>query len=140
MNYGTDKEIKNFTLNNEVSENKYVSLWKEGNILCAKYKDEVIIGLEAAKEIVIFRRKFFPGKHLSLIYMNKLGGINAEARKYFASAEPNRDLLKGAFVVKNQFLSFFLNAFIKVNKPLVPIKIFSKKTEAMEWLLKKNNY
>ena len=122
---------------NHIYENKYMYSWKEGKVFIAKYKPDALIGLEAAKELVSFRKNIFQNeKYFTLIYVpSNLGCMCPEARKYFASEEATENIIKGAFIVESYYLKILGNAFLYINKPLVPAKIFLNKQDGMKWLL-----
>ena len=110
--------------------------WLEQSIFCTKFKNGIIIWIDDAKEIVAFRQNLFKGKRFStLIFTSSdFGCVTLEARKYFASEAGTRNIIKGAFIVKSNFVKILINAFLMVNKPSVPAKIFTNKEAAFKWL------
>lgn len=88
---------------NEINQHNYLVCWQEGKVICARYKENVIVELEAAKEIVSFRRKIYPGRHLNLVIIDNIECITPEARKYFALPHSCNDIIKGPFLLRIPF-------------------------------------
>jgi hypothetical protein len=120
----------------EVCENDYVAFWMEDGILTGMYKKDVVIGLEAAKEIVALRKKFTLGvAYPALAYIKYVKTISKEAREYFAD-EGTDLLVKLALVTDSGFSKILGNIFLELDKPLTPTRMFTNKEEAVEWLRK----
>ncbi len=63
------------------------------------------------------------------------GEITNEARQYFAQDKRTKYLrLAEALVVENAFHRTLAKLYILYNRPLNPIRIFSKREEAIKWL------
>ena len=118
----------------EVTETEYLYSWQEGNTICALFKDNVIIGLEAAKELADFGKTRYPGKKNSILIFNSVSCITPEARKYLSSDEACSDVVKLALVVKKPFYVFLIKATLVLYKPMIPVKAFSDKASAEKWI------
>ena len=115
-------------------ENKYIKFWKEQDIVFGQYKNNVIISLEAAYEIVEYRKTHFPDKYYWLLYIEDFEYITPQARAYFASDYSNTNVIKWAFILNKPFSILLSNLFIFINKPKVPVKLFSDTESAIKWL------
>lgn len=121
----------------EIFENKYVQYWLEDGIVCVMYREGVLIGTEAAKEVVALRREKFPGNYPYLVYLyTKMDCITPEAKKIFASKEACEGVIRGALLVNSVINKLLGNTYLKINKPLVPSRLFTDKEEALKWLKK----
>lgn len=69
-----------------------------------------------------------------LVDMSKARGMDRGARMYFAGAETARHESAAALIVKSPLTRALGNFFMGLNKPLVPTRLFSEETEALEWL------
>ena len=118
----------------ELVENKFIQFWREEEIIVGRYKKDVFVSLEVAKEIVELRRENYKGKFLWLLYIENFSIVTPEAREYFASSYANENVIKWAFIPTNSFSIVLSNIFISFNKPIVPIKLFKDKKAAIEWL------
>lgn len=119
----------------EVHEFYHSYMWIEDNIIFGKYKPDLVINLKIAKEIVTDRKKVSKGISRSfLIDITGLLSVDAPARKYMAGADACEFLNAGAVYTPNKLLAFLGNAWILLDKPLVPAKIFSNKEAALKWL------
>lgn len=121
-----------------IIENDFVMYWMEEEIVCVMYKENVLIGAEAAKEVIALRRKSFPGNHPYLVYLyTGMNCVTKEARKLFASDEATVGVTRGALLVKSIFNEVLGNAYLKIDKPKIPTALFRNKEEALKWLRKR---
>jgi hypothetical protein len=115
-------------------ENSYVSFWIEDGILYGLYKKDVVIGLEAAREVVALRKKFTNGQaYPAIAFIKHVKVISKEARKYLAE-EGSELITKGALVSDSGFSKILGNMFLALDKPKMPTRIFTNVKEAIAWL------
>lgn len=57
-----------------------------------------------------------------------------EARKYLAQKEANPYATASAFLVKNLAQKLLVNAYLKMNKPGRPTRMFTSESSALQWL------
>lgn len=100
----------------------------------SKYKRDLVIDIEIAQEMVSDRKKISAGiSRPFLIDVTGLLCIDSEGRSYLAG--PGCDLVSaGAILTKNKLLAFVGNAFILLDKPPIPAKVFSCESTAVSWL------
>jgi hypothetical protein len=68
-----------------------------------------------------------------LLDITKIGNIDADARHFYSANTSTKN--QGIALITNSVISQVLgNLFIGVNKPQMPIKLFSDKTKATHWL------
>lgn len=120
----------------EVRETDFMLYEKSNGILIARYKPGFFVNLEVAKQIVAERIEF-TGKEkvVVLIYDEGLTNVSREARLYLASKEANKYIKAGAIINKSPLTSVLGNFFIKLNKPVIPCKLFSNEANAIKWLM-----
>ena len=121
-------------MNVKVVENDFIKFWMEDNILHSEFKMPVIIDIEKIKELIDLRTEISAGKNQYWCYdFNGIKSYDIHARNY---ADKNgQEHLYGCAVILNSHLSrFILNVFIELKKPIVPLKGFTKKSEAINWL------
>lgn len=123
--------------NSVVHENEHVYFWKEGEILCSSYKKNVIIGAAAAKEVIRFRKEHFPGNHLIVVFLANIKCMDDAGKKVFASEESLEGIIKGALITNILFQKIVGNFYLSLLKTHVPTKLFTSKSDAVTWLLKK---
>lgn len=110
-------------------------MWLDNGILFGKYKPNLIIDLQVAKDIIRDRKTL--SRNITrpfLVDITELLSVDAPARKYMASADACEFLNAGAIYTPNKLLAFLGNAWILLDEPLVPAKIFSNKEAALKWL------
>lgn len=108
-------------------------------IVYATFNDKVIIDLDAARECVEQRKKLTDFNSAAiLIDAKNIKNLTKEARQYLGSEEGYRLLSAAAVISESHVSNFIANFFIKVNlsQASVPVKLFSKKSKAIEWLNK----
>ena len=117
-----------------VKENQYMRCWIEDGIIHAIFKPEVL-DLEAAKECVKLRLELSEG--LTYPFMADGRGvqnITKEARDYFASDIGVRGVAASALLTESVAGKFIGNFFLQINKPKVPVRLFTNDTDAVNWL------
>ncbi|WP_018343737.1 hypothetical protein [Cytophaga aurantiaca] len=128
------QELQNIT-DKKIHEFSYSDFWIEDEILHGTYKkDNSIISLETAKEIVKKRLEIQQGKpYLGLVFLHDSIVMSAEARKYMAN-EGYAGVIKAAIVISSSLKAIMANVFIMVDRPLKPTKIFTSYADAIKWL------
>lgn len=116
-------------------ENKLGVYWKEGHILFFEFKNHTTIDLSAAQQIV--RDRLLVQKNNPypvLCIMNGVVNINKAARDYFAQ-QGSTMISAVAILADPNSLTFIMAWFyISVNKPQVTTKIFTHKSQALQFL------
>lgn len=119
----------------KILDTPYVYLELNEGIISGYYKSELIIDLETAKDIVRLRNEFQEQKvYPAMIFDNGVRSMNKEARDYFSTKEGSRGLSAAALVLKSPFSKMFGNFLLKINSPVMPVKIFNDQVKAKLWL------
>lgn len=119
----------------KILDTPYVYLELSEGIISGYYKSELIIDLEIAKDIVKLRNEFQEQKvYPAMIFDNGVRSMNKEARDYFSTKEGSRGLSAAALVLKSPFSKMFGNFLLKINSPVMPVKIFNDQVKAKLWL------
>lgn len=74
-------------------------------------------------------------KHPILVDASELINITSKAREKVKELEPLGPTLARAFVARSIGHKLLINFYLKVNKPYVKNKVFSRYEDAVEWLL-----
>ncbi|MDA9563550.1 hypothetical protein N9R81_02615 [Flavobacteriales bacterium] len=123
-------------MHREVS-NVYMHQFLTDGIIYSSYKRNMVITLEAAKQCIEDRKVLCNNSALPLLVdARSVCKMTREARNYFGSAA-GYEFLSAAAIVSDSILSTFIaNFLIQVNlkKTPIPVKIFSSKREAINWL------
>lgn len=119
----------------EVTEFYHSTIWIDNGILFGKYKPELIITLEVAIAIVRDRMKISNGIiRPFLIDITEMTAVNKEGRKYLASKEACELVSAGAIYTNHPLMKIVGNAFILLDRPRIPIKLFTNQQAALRWL------
>jgi hypothetical protein len=121
---------------NFVHETEFYKFQFDGDIFYMTYKNGPIT-LEIAKEIVSKRHELMNGREIwALIDDFNLRSIDRDARVYLSTPEGIDGIRAGALLVSSHFAKHLANFFLKitVTKPIIPAKVFTDKTEALDWL------
>jgi hypothetical protein len=112
-----------------------VHLELSGKLLIATFKKGIRIDVGIARKIVDCRKRFTKNRTYPVLILNKgVISMTREAREYFASDEGTAGLRASALVLRTSFGAVMGNIFLKVNKPRMPVKIFSTEKGASKWL------
>lgn len=122
------------------SKCEYAETWLENGITVQKYNHGLKVDLEVAKTLVHERIRAAGGvsrpglADISGLYSTK----DSEAMKYLSSSNEALHLVNaGGFYVKSFYQRLAMKFFLSfMKKPPFPVKIFSDREEAMNWLSK----
>lgn len=89
------------------------TMWLNNNILYGKYKQDLVINIHTAKEMVKDRHKVAAGiSRPFLVDVTGLLCVDNDGRNYLAGPEGCEFISAGAIYTKNKLLAFVGNAFI----------------------------
>ena len=77
--------------------------------------------------------------HKSLMVAGNFTNVDLEVMKHLSSSESTLVSLADAFVIHSLAQKLLANFYLKINKPILPTKIFNKVDEAEAWLLSLND-
>lgn len=121
----------------EYREFKNISFWKlEDDVISFTYSPKLEIDISIARELIKSRLEYCKGQsHFALIDFSNVKSVTKEARDYMNDPEGGlKGILGGAFLSNNVVSTLFINLYLKINKPMVPAKFFTKKEDALAWL------
>lgn len=121
--------MKNVLLNNDE-----ITIELENGIVTGIFKPE-FCDLETVQRLVEYRlnatkRKAYP-TIANIITIKK---ITKEARDFLASKEGCAGITVFAILINSPIGSMIGNFWMRINKPLVPTRIFTKEEDAKKWL------
>ena len=118
-----------------ILETPYASFWMEGDLLCCKYANDIHLSLDIAKTLVESRIFFSKGNSYALLIdMRGIKSTTREARRYLATV--GATLVKaGALNTGSPMNRTLGNIFLKIDKPEVPLKLFTDEGKARQWLV-----
>ncbi|WP_026715069.1 DUF7793 family protein [Flavobacterium daejeonense] len=122
-------------------ENDFIKFCVEDDILYSQFKKPTIGTLKNIKTIIDLRHEISIGQKQYWCYdFNGIKSFEKAARDY-ADIYGQASLYACAVVLNSHVTKFILNMFMKLKNPVVPLKGFTKKSEAVQWLneLKKKN-
>lgn len=110
-------------------------MWISNGIIFSEYKPDLVINLRVAKDIINDRKTISESiMRPFFIDITDLLSIDTPARNYMASSEACEFLSAGAVYTNNKLLAFLGNAWILLDKPLIPSKVFTNKEAGLKWL------
>jgi hypothetical protein len=116
-------------------ELQYVICKIKNGIFEIKFKDNLHISLEMAKQITLEAREFSKAAYYTVVAeFSGIRYLNKDARQYWGSSEGFFHVNALAFVVTSFLHRLIANIFITFEKPKSPCKIFAEYDEAIEWL------
>jgi len=106
----------------------------DDGIMVLKFKVKKF-DLEAAKVVVASRLEASNGiSYPMLVDGRDVSSITKEARDYFAKDDGIKLLLASALVADSVLGKFIGNFFLQINKPILPLRLFTDEKEAYKWL------
>jgi hypothetical protein len=120
-----------------VHDTPHVLLEMKDGILFGTYKKGLKMNLEVAKDIVKARLEFTGGKNVpAIIYNQGVVSMDKPARDFLASPDGTKGLKAAAMMLDSAFSSFLGNFYLSVNKPPMPVRIFTNTKAALGWIQK----
>ena len=121
----------------KVLDTPYVHYELHGDLMIGAYKKDLKINLDMAREIVKIRQELANYTPVvALIYNQGVVKMDKKAREFFASDDGVKGIIAAAIVVGSPFTTFLANFFVSVNKPKMPVRVFSSEADALKWLQK----
>lgn len=115
-------------------ENDFIKYWIEDGILYSEFITQTDVDIEKIKAVIDLRAEISDGEKQYWCYdFNRIKSYNKEARD-FADKNGQQYLHACAVVFNSHIAKFTLNAYMKLKNPLIPLKGFTKKEEAVKWL------
>lgn len=108
----------------------------DDNIVVLKWKADAEIDVAACKEIIEIRKEHQKvDKALLLIDQREFWTITKEAKEFSERDDVQAQNKAIALLTGNSLPSIMVaNAYIKLYKPEVPVKMFKSKEKALKWL------
>lgn len=111
-----------------------MAMWMDGELLCARYADNLFMTLDVAKACVEARIFFSAGESYPLLIdMTGIKSITTDARAYMASVGAIY-VKAGALITRSAISRTIGNIFLKIDRPPVPVKLFTSEKKARMWL------
>ena len=116
-------------------EHDFFKIWYENGIIYEIFKKNAVLNLTLAK-LVVQKRLKVSNKMLAPMFIDlrQVFSTDTSARKYMATREAVEYVTAGAFLIDNEIMRLAGNIFIKIDKPLVPVKLFTDEGKALHWL------
>ena len=113
---------------------------RDDGIIQFFHKDNFQFTMREIKEMEEIVLRITKGiTHKSLIVAGAFSNVDLEVMKHLSSTEGALVSLADAFVIHSLSQKLLTNFYLKINKPVLPTKIFNKINEAEEWLQSLNN-
>lgn len=95
---------------------------------------EIVVedAIENSKAVNSFDLDSYP----LLVDTSEIKSITKEARDHFSMKNRNSNVIVIAIVVKSPLSKIIANFFIGLNKPIVPVKLFTTEERAIDWCKK----
>ena len=116
-------------------DNSLITIEKEGEIIITNLK-ATYVDLPTAKQAVKYRLDSTENNpYILLSNIKQVKRCLYDARIFLASAEGSERVLICAVLIDSTIGAMIGNFFIRINKPIVPVKLFIDEGEAKTWLL-----
>lgn len=115
--------------------NGYTTMWIEDGILYTTYNPGLKITLAIAQKCVADRLELSGGNVYPMLGdTSNIASTDKDAREFLSQGDGIKQLSAGAFIIKSVIEKHLGNFFIQVNKPPLPARLFTRYSEAVEWL------
>jgi len=108
---------------------------RDDGILQFNYGDRVEYTLEEVPELEETVMKITKGvTHRSLRIAGKYSSTDTDVMKYLSRGRGTLFTLADAFVIQSLAQKILANFYLRINKPILPTRVFNKVEEAENWL------
>lgn len=121
----------------ENSSNNEFSLIQHEDYVETVFNEPIKIEIELAREMIELRKAFTNYQDSKvLIDSRNVKGMTKEARDHLSSAPGFEHVIGAAIITDSAISALVVNFFVSVNinRAPVPLKMFSKKEKALNWL------
>ncbi|MGP8217413.1 MAG: STAS/SEC14 domain-containing protein [Bacteroidia bacterium] len=116
-------------------DHEFFEIWLENGIVYEIFKKNSILDLPLARQVVQERLKVSNCNYTPIfIDLRNIFYTDTKARKYLATQEAVNYITAGAMLLDNEIMKLAGNIFIKIDKPLIPTKLFTDRDKALLWL------
>ena len=98
-----------------------------------KVKPNSEVVLEDAKENSVAVNSFELNSYPLIIDTTQIKSITKEARDYFSMKGRDSKVNGLAIIIKSPLSKIIANFFMGLNKPIVPVKLFTNENDAIDW-------
>lgn len=121
--------------NKKIATKTVVLSLDHDDIIRMVYKPGAVETVETAREAVKAAVEAFGAKKRPvLIDIREIKSVTREARMFHASEEAGRTGLAVGLVVGSLVTKMIGNFFMNINKPVLPFRMFTSESDAVEWL------
>jgi len=108
---------------------------KTNDVIILEFRNNLIVDLEVAKEIVENRLSFTQNKkHFVIIDFSNVKEVSLEAKEFMKSPDGGlKNILGAAFIASNPVSKMIANIFLKTPKDF-QTQFFLSKEEASDWI------
>jgi len=108
---------------------------RDDGIIQFFYGDHLEITMKEAKELEEAVEKITKGVvYKSLRIAGKFTNVDMEVMKYLSRGRGTLFTLADSFVIHSLAQKILANFYLRINKPVLPTRVFNKIDEAEEWL------
>ena len=108
---------------------------RDNNILEIDIQSDSLIERRDMEDLIEGAKNIGNGKKLkNLILVGKGTITDVNSRRLSASIYGSRYKTADAFVIQGPTQQLIMNMYLKIQKPIVPTKLFTSKNEAIAWL------
>ena len=113
----------------------FFEIWYEDGIIFTVFEKNTVLDIEVSKLAVAERLRISNKRTMPIfIDLTNVYYTDAKARKYMATKEAVKYITAGAFLLDNEIMRLAGNIFIRIDKPVIPTKLFTDKDKALLWL------
>lgn len=106
---------------------------KDGIARTVVKKDTEIVLADAQENSKAINQLIGPEKFTLIVDAREIKSISREAREFFSLRGRESRVVGFAFIIGSPLSSFIGNFFIHLNKPRVPVKLFTDQEKAKMW-------
>lgn len=107
----------------------------ESGILIQAYHDNIDLLLDDAREEFALYSKLCKSiKRPLLVDIRNIRSVERKAREFYSSPATSKYLKATALLIENPVSRIIGNFYLGLNKPVLPLRLFTNKEEAIDWL------
>jgi hypothetical protein len=114
--------------------------YMEHDIMHYKVKENCLISMDDVNQCLAILKELDAAKSFRNLYeLGKNSKIMEDVKDWASDSEGNMQTIADAIVIQSLGHKLIANAYLKVKRPPKPTKVFTKYTDAIDWLIKQKS-
>ncbi len=114
--------------------------YQEHDIMHYKVKENCLVSMDDVNQCLDILKEFDENKSFRNLYeLGKNSKVMEDVKDWASDSEGNMHTIADAIIIRSLAHKLIANTYLKVKRPPKPTKVFTKKEDAIKWLIKQKS-